>query len=73
MGCQRSITGRFLGFMIASMLVLTGCIGSAREKDEAKEWSGVESCVLLSVDNSFGGHTSSRQREYTVWEMKRMN
>ena len=56
MGCQRSINGRFLGCMIASMLVLTGCIGSAREKDEPKVWSGVESCVLLSVDNSFGGH-----------------
>ena len=56
MGCQRSIAGRLLGCMIASMLVLTGCIGSAREKDEPKVWSGVESCVLLSVDNSFGGH-----------------
>ena len=56
MGCQRSITGRFLGCMIAGMFVLTGCIGSAQEKDEPKTWTGVESCILLSVDNSFGGH-----------------
>jgi len=45
-----------LTVVMVSMLVLTGCIGSAREKDEPKEWTGVESCVLLSVDNSFGGH-----------------
>ncbi len=45
-----------LTVVMASMLVLTGCIGSAREKDEPKVWTGLENCVLLSFDNSFGGH-----------------